>query len=92
MGDLQIAQKEIVPIIGKLKQQQLEIEINEKLSAVKGLKLRLENLVNIEQKKLEFQIDVLEKQIEHFKGQFAEAEQHSHTGKIIDVKQKNGEE
>jgi hypothetical protein len=85
MGDLQVAQKEIVPIVGKLKKQQLEIEINEKLASVKGLKLRLENLKNIEQKKLEFQIDVLEKQIDHYKNQFANVEEIEHNGKIIDV-------
>jgi len=70
MSDLENPQREIVPIVGELKKKQLTIEINEKLAAVENLKLRLKSLVNIEQKKIEFQIDVLEKQISFYQGQF----------------------
>jgi len=70
MSDLENPQREIVPIVGELKKKQLQIEINEKLAAVENLKLRLKSLVNIEQKKIEFQIDVLEKQISFYQGQF----------------------
>jgi len=79
MSDIQINQRDLVPIVGELKKQQLVIEINEKLASVKGLKLRLENLVNIEQKKLEFQINVLEKQIAFQQEQFTDED------KVVEV-------
>jgi len=64
MGDIQ-RNTGLVPIEKdpQLAKKHREIQINEKLSLIKVLKGRLDDLVNVEAKKLELQIDVLEKEI-----------------------------
>ena len=47
----------------ELFKKHIEIQINEKLSLIKALEQRLNDLVNIEAKKLTLQIDVLNKEV-----------------------------
>lgn len=67
MGDIK-RNTSLVPIEGELKKKHTEIQINEKLSHIAGLKQRLDDLENIEAKKLRFQIEVLEKEIGFLEG------------------------
>ena len=53
-----------IVIEGELKRQHIQIQINEKKSQVKAFERQLEDLKDIAQKKLEFNINCANKEIE----------------------------
>lgn len=59
-----------VIITGQLKKQMLEIQINERDSVIKGLKQRLEDLKNIEEKRIILDINMQEKMKESLETEF----------------------
>jgi len=63
MSDIQ-KNTALVPIEGELRKKEIEIRINEKKSNIFALERRLQDLVDIEKKKIELQMEILEKEIE----------------------------
>lgn len=47
----------------ELSKKHTQIIINEKISQIKGLEIRLEDLKNIDQKRIELQIETLKKEV-----------------------------
>ena len=68
MGDIEPPRgKSLVPLNAHLKKQQTEIQINEKVSIVDALKIRLRDLEEIEAKKIRFQMQILQNEIDFLK-------------------------
>jgi len=55
----------------EMEKKHIQITINEKASQINGLKNRLSDLVNVEGKRIELQIEVLEKEIEFLENKLA---------------------
>ena len=69
MGDIELPRgRSLVPIEGDLEIKQREIQINEKKSVLDALKIRLIDLEEIEAKKIKFQMEVLQREIEFLNG------------------------
>ena len=64
--------KGLMSLDGELKKKHLEIQVNEKLSQIASLKLRLEDLRSIEEKRVKLQIEMLEKEISQMTAQDVE--------------------
>ena len=67
MGDLERPTRGMVPIDGDLAKKQRVIQVNEKRSVIDALNIKLRDLKEIEQKKIEFQIELLEREIDFLK-------------------------
>lgn len=65
---------QLVNIEGELKKKHIQILINEKKSSIAALTQRLKDLIDIEQKKLEFQIEIHTREITALQGKIIDVE------------------
>jgi len=63
MGDLVRMDSNTIVMTSELLVKRMLIQLSEKEANIKGLELRLDDLKNIEMKKVELQIDLLEAEI-----------------------------
>ena len=82
MADIKRNMTDLLAGDSDLQHQHLKIMLNERQSKINALKLRLQDLVNIEQKKIEFQINLEEKAIKDLEVKMAKFENNEN---LIDV-------
>jgi len=70
MSDIQ-KNNSLIPMTSDLEKKHVQIQINEKKSLIRALGIRLDDLVNVEAKKLQLQIEKLTLEIEHLSNEFA---------------------
>lgn len=60
---------ELITMDGALKNQQIQIAINEKQASLRGLQINLDNLKNIQERKILLQMDILTREISKLRSQ-----------------------